>query len=47
MLCARGINPQQTASRDEVKLLLKNQRLAAMSEVFLSELRADALISDP
>ena len=47
MLCARGIDPQQTASRDEVKLLLKNQRLAAMSEVFLSELRADALISDP
>jgi peptidyl-prolyl cis-trans isomerase SurA len=47
MLCARGIDPQQTASRDEVKLLLKNQRLAAMSEVFLSELRADALIRDP
>ena len=47
MLCARGIDPMQTASRDEVKLLLKNQRLAAMSEVFLSELRADALIRDP
>jgi len=47
MLCARGIDPQQTASRDEIKLLLKNQRLAAMSEVFLSELRADALIRDP
>jgi peptidyl-prolyl cis-trans isomerase SurA len=47
MLCARGIDPQQTASRDELKLLLKNQRLAAMSEVFLSELRADALIRDP
>lgn len=47
MLCARGIDPMQTASRDEIKLLLKNQRLAAMSEVFLSELRADALIRDP
>ena len=47
MLCARGIDPAQTASRDEVKLQLKNQRLAALADVYLSELRADALIRDP
>lgn len=47
MLCARGLNPTQTASRDEVRIILKNQRLAALADVYLSELRADALIRDP
>ncbi len=47
MLCARGLDPTQTASRDEVRLQLKNQRLAALADVYLSELRADALIRDP
>ncbi len=47
MLCARGLDPMQTASRDEVRLILKNQRLAALADVYLSELRADALIRDP
>ncbi len=47
MLCARGLDPDQTASRDEVGVILKNQRLAALAEVYLSELRAEALIRDP
>ncbi|MDZ7904746.1 MAG: peptidylprolyl isomerase [Cypionkella sp.] len=47
MLCARGLDPTKTASRDEVRLILRNQRLAAMADVYLSELRADALIRDP
>ncbi len=47
MLCARGLQPDQTASPDEVKLLLKNQRLGAMADIYLSELRSDALIRDP
>lgn len=47
MLCARGLSPTTTASRDEVRLLLKNQRLSALADVYLSELRADALIRDP
>ncbi len=47
MLCARGLAPTTTASRDEVRLSLKNQRLAAMADVYLSELRANALIRDP
>lgn len=47
MLCARGIDPAKTASRDEVRNILKNQRLSAIATVYLSELRADALIRDP
>lgn len=47
MLCARGLQPNKTASRDEVQLILRNQRLAALADVYLSELRADALIRDP
>ena len=47
MLCARGLPSKGTASRDEVRILLKNQRLAALADVYLSELRADALIRDP
>lgn len=47
MLCARGINPSAQASRDEVVILLRNQRLAALAEIHLSELRSAAQITDP
>jgi peptidyl-prolyl cis-trans isomerase SurA len=47
MLCARGLNPSAQASRDEVVILLRNQRLAALAEIHLSELRSAAQITDP
>jgi peptidyl-prolyl cis-trans isomerase SurA len=47
MLCARGLNPTQQASRDEVENILRNQRLAALADIHLTELRAMALITDP
>lgn len=47
MLCNRGAPQGSQPSRDEVKLMLTNQKLAAMATVYLEELRADALITDP
>ena len=47
MLCHRGAPQGSQPSRDEVKLMLTNQRLAAIASVYLEELRADALITDP
>lgn len=47
MLCARGFDPAKSASRDEVRAQLRGQRLSALATVYLSELRADALIRTP
>lgn len=47
MLCSRGVAAGAQASRDEVRLALKNQRLGALAALYLNELRADALITDP
>ncbi len=47
MLCSRGAPVGAQASRDEIRLMLKNQRLGAMAAIYLEELRADALITDP
>lgn len=47
MLCHRGAPIGTQASRDEVRLLLTNQRLGALASVYLEQLRADALIVDP
>lgn len=47
MLCARGLNPSVQATRDEVVILLRNQRLSAMADIHLSELRSAALIREP
>jgi peptidyl-prolyl cis-trans isomerase SurA len=47
MLCARGLNPTAQATRDEVVILLRNQYLAALADVHLSELRSAALIREP
>jgi peptidyl-prolyl cis-trans isomerase SurA len=47
MLCHRGAPINTQASRDEIRVILTNQKLAGMAAVYLEELRADALIVDP
>lgn len=47
MLCRRGAAPEDMPSRDEVRLQLTNQRLAAKAEIYLEELRSEAIIVDP
>ncbi len=47
MLCSRLAPTGTQPSRDEVKLVLTNQRLGGLAGVYLEELRADALIIDP
>ncbi len=47
MLCSRGAAPEDMPSRDEVRLQLSNQRLAAQAEIYLEELRSEAIIVDP
>lgn len=47
MLCSRTAPKGSQPSRDEVRLILTNQRLAGLAGVYLEELRANALIVDP
>jgi peptidyl-prolyl cis-trans isomerase SurA len=47
MLCSRGAAPEDMPSRDEIRLQLTNQQLAAKAEIFLEELRSEAIIIDP
>jgi peptidyl-prolyl cis-trans isomerase SurA len=47
MLCSRGAAPEDMPSREEVRLQLTNQRLAAQAEIYLEELRSEAIIIDP
>lgn len=47
MLCSRTAPKGSQPSRDEVQLILVNQKLASLAGVYLEELRADALIVDP
>ena len=47
MLCHRGAPISAQASRDEIRVILTNQKLAGLAAVYLEELRADALIVDP
>lgn len=47
MLCSRTAPKGSQPSRDEVQLILTNQRLASLAGVYLEELRANALIVDP
>ena len=45
MLCGRTAALNETASREEVALQLRQQRLSGYSDSLLEELRADARIS--
>jgi peptidyl-prolyl cis-trans isomerase SurA len=47
MLCHRGAPMTQLPSRDEVRLQLTNQRLAAQAEIYIEELRSEAIIRKP
>jgi peptidyl-prolyl cis-trans isomerase SurA len=47
MLCRRGMPETDQPSRDEVRIQLTNQRLGTLAEIYLDELRADAIITDP
>lgn len=47
MLCSRTAAKGSQPSRDEMRLILTNQRLASLAGVYLEQLRAEALIVDP
>lgn len=47
MLCARNPAGAATVSRDQVRSQLINQRLAAMAETYMEELRSEAFIRVP
>ena len=47
MLCERLPGDAEEISREEVRLQLRNQRLAAMAEAYLEKLRAEAVIVRP
>ena len=47
MLCSRAPTTEVPPSRDEVRSRLLNARLAGQAELFLSELRAEAIIRVP
>lgn len=47
MLCSRTPTSEVPPSRDEVRGQLLNQRLAAQAELFLTELKAEAIIRTP
>lgn len=44
MLCARGASEDLLPDRDSARAQLLNQRLSAMAEIFMEELRAEAII---
>lgn len=47
MLCSRTIPLPEDVGRDEVRQQLQNQRLQALAENYLAELRADAMMRYP
>jgi peptidyl-prolyl cis-trans isomerase SurA len=47
MLCARRPQMETPPSREEVRQQLFNQRLAAMADGYLADLRANAIIREP
>jgi peptidyl-prolyl cis-trans isomerase SurA len=44
MLCSRGASPELLPSRDQVQEQLLNQRLGAKADIYLEELRSEAVI---
>lgn len=47
MLCRRGAPEAEQPTRDEVKLQLTNQKLGTLAEIYLEELRSEAIIREP
>lgn len=46
MLCSRGPAPDLVPNRDIIREQLLNQRLAALAEIYLEELRSEAIITE-
>lgn len=47
MLCRRGPAESELPTRDEVRLQLVNQKLGALAQIYLEELRSEAIIRTP
>jgi peptidyl-prolyl cis-trans isomerase SurA len=47
MLCSRAPVTEEPVSRDEVRSQLINQRLASLADMYLADLRANAIIREP
>jgi peptidyl-prolyl cis-trans isomerase SurA len=47
MLCRRGPAENELPSRDETRLQLTNQKLGTLAQIYLEELRSEAIIRDP
>lgn len=46
MLCSRGPAPDLVPDRDTIREQLLNQRLSALADIYLEELRSEAIITD-
>ncbi len=47
MLCSRGAPAELQPGRDQVRQQLTNQRLSQLAEIYIQELRAEAIIREP
>lgn len=47
MVCRRGVDAALMPTRDDARRQLLNQRLGAMAEIYLQELRTEAVIREP
>lgn len=47
MVCRRGVDKGLMPSRDDARAQLMNQRLGAQADIYLSELRSEAIIRQP
>lgn len=47
MLCRRGPAESELPTRDEIKLQLVNQQLGAQAQIYLEELRSEAILRTP
>ena len=47
MLCRRGVDMALMPSREDARAQLMNQRLGAQAEIYLAELRSEAIIRQP
>jgi peptidyl-prolyl cis-trans isomerase SurA len=47
MLCRRGPAENEMPTLDEMRLQLINQRLGTMADIYLAELKSEAIIRTP
>lgn len=46
MLCSRGPSPEAVPNRDVIREQLLNQRLSSLADIYLEELRSEAIITE-